>query len=204
MTNNRVSHIPQLVSNDPRITIGKFTYGNPNFAIWADSEKIEVGSFCSIASGVTIFGGGEHRTDWITTYPLRIAFGLAGANSDGHPASKGATKMGHDVWLGMNSIVLSGVQIGNGAVVGAGTVVSKDVEDYCIVVGNPARVVRKRFDNLHIAFLQKLQWWNWPLETISRAAPILCSADFDKLKAFAELHLPRQFLVDSHGENFGA
>lgn len=92
-------HIEILRSDDPRIRVGYGTYGKPRFRLWDESERIEIGKFYSIAEDVTIFGGGEHRTDWVTTYPLRIAFGDPLGGRDGLPASKGPTRIGHDVWL---------------------------------------------------------------------------------------------------------
>lgn len=173
------SRIPPLVSDDPRISVGRFTYGNPAFRLWGDTERIEIGAFCSIADGVTIFGGGEHNTGWVTTFPLRIAFGDALAGQDGHPASKGATRIGHDVWIGDGATILSGVTIGSGAVVGARAVVTQDVPAYHIVAGNPARVVRPRFSDEQIAALMDIAWWDWDIDRIRAAIPLLCNDDIE-------------------------
>lgn len=175
------SRIPALVCDDPRVTVGRFTYGAPRLLLWAAHERIDIGSFCSIADEVAIFGGGEHRTDWITTFPLRIAFGDPLAGADGHPASGGPTRIGNDVWLAYRAMILSGVTVGDGAVVGAGAVVASDVPPYAVVAGNPARVVRYRFPQDVIARLLALSWWNWPLAEIRRRAPILCSPDHERL-----------------------
>ena len=166
--------IPLFQPNDPRVTIGRFTYGNPQLMLWTDDERIEVGSFCSIAQGVTIFAGGEHNLNWVTTYPLRIAFGHLLAEQDGHPRTKGKTTIGNDVWIGYGATILSGVTIGDGAVIGAGTVVAKDVPHYAIVAGNPARLVRYRFDEVTIRTLLDIAWWNWPLEKIEANISLLC------------------------------
>lgn len=182
------NNVPVLVSNDPRISVGEMTYGKPNFMIWAEDERIDIGSFCSIAEDVSIFGGGEHRTDWVTTYPLRIAFNEALANKDGHPASKGHTRIGNDVWLGYRAIVMSGVTIGDGAVVGAGAVVTKDVPPYAIVGGNPARVRKFRFSPEVIDELLEIKWWRWPLEQIKGATCLMAS---DKMTEF--LNYARKF-----------
>jgi acetyltransferase-like isoleucine patch superfamily enzyme len=171
------SLIPVLSSGDPRIRVGRFTYGNPAFRLWSSGERIEIGAFCSIADGVTIFGGGEHNTHWVTTFPLRIALGEDGAGLDGHPASKGPTLIGNDVWIGDGATILSGVTIGDGAVVGAGAVVAQDVPPYHVVAGNPARQVRARFAPEVVAALLRIRWWDWPLERIRAQVAGLCGGD---------------------------
>ncbi len=175
MSSKTVCRIPLLHSDDPRISIGRFTYGNPRLLLWGDNERIEIGSFCSIADEVVIFGGGEHNPDWVTTYPLQIAFGGSRAGQDGHPATKGKTTIGHDVWIGYGATILSGISIGNGAVVGARSVVTKDVAPYSIVAGNPAKFIRFRFDPERIDYLQELCWWDWSVEKIKNNMDILCS-----------------------------
>jgi acetyltransferase-like isoleucine patch superfamily enzyme len=136
---------------------------------------VTIGSFCSIADGVRIFVGGNHRTDWISTFPLRIVFDLPGRGEDGCVSSKGDVVIGHDVWIGAGVTVLSGVHIGNGAVLGASAVVTSDVAAYTIVVGNPARKVRDRFSPEHIARLEAIRWWEWPVDRIIASVPTLCS-----------------------------
>ena len=137
--------IPPLVSPDSRITVGENTYGSPAFWLWHESERIQIGRYCSFAGEVAILGGGEHRVDWVTTYPLRVLFDDPLANKDGHPASKGPTIIGNDVWVGYRVTILSGVKIGDGAVIAAGAVVTKDVPPYAIVGGNPAKLIKYRF-----------------------------------------------------------
>jgi len=171
--------IPPLTSDDPRISIGRFTYGGATFKLWSAGERVEVGAFCSFAEDVLIFGGGEHRLDWVTTHPLRIAFNSPGAGQDGHPHSKGPTRIGNDVWIGHGAMVLSGVTIGDGACIGAGAVVSKDVPPYGIAAGNPAALVRTRFSETQIAQLLHVAWWNWPIDRIKQFEALLCSADID-------------------------
>lgn len=171
------SRIPQLVSDDPRISVGRFTYGDPVFKLWGGGERIVIGAFCSIADDVTIFGGGEHNTNWVTTFPLRIALGDALAGKDGHPATKGETRIGNDVWIGDGAAILSGIIVGDGAVVGARAVVSQDVPAYHIVAGNPARVVRKRFSDEEIAALLRIRWWDWPVDRVRAQVAGLCGGD---------------------------
>lgn len=175
------SKIPELIPSDSRIAVGRFTYGNPQCMLWDSSERIQIGSFCSIANEVVIFGGGEHRTDWVTTFPLRIAFGEALAGNDGHPASKGTTKIGNDVWIGFRAMVLSGVTIGDGVAIGAGAVVTVDVPPYAIVAGNPAKVVRYRFPANEIQKLLELRWWEWDIDKIKANVSLLCATDIEKL-----------------------
>lgn len=180
-----LSKIPEFISNDLRILVGRFTYGNPQCLLWDESERITIGQFCSIAVDVTIFGGGEHRTDWVTTFPLRIAFGDPLGGKDGHPASKGETIIGDDVWLGYRAVILSGVSVGSGAVVGACAVVTSDVPPYSIVAGNPARIVKKRFSNKQIEELLSIRWWDWSMEEIHKLTPMLCSSDIDGIIKYA-------------------
>jgi chloramphenicol O-acetyltransferase type B len=173
------SHIPALSYADSRVSVGEFTYGNPRFFLWHDAERIEIGKYCSIAEETAIMGGGEHRSDWVTTHPLRIAFADPLAYQDGHPATKGPTRIGNDVWLGYRSVVLSGVSIGDGAIIGAGSIVTRDVPPYAIVAGNPATEVRRRFTQQQIDDLLTIKWWNWPAQEVRNHISVLCSSDID-------------------------
>lgn len=188
--------IPPLTTDDPRISIGRFTYGGATFKLWSAGERVTVGAFCSFADGVLIFGGGEHRSDWVTTHPLRIAFNSPGAGTDGHPHTKGATTIGNDVWIGHGAMILSGVTVGDGACIGAGAVVARDVPPYSIVAGNPARVVRQRFSEEQIAGLLDICWWNWPVVRIKQHESLLCSGDIDAFIAAARSGMtePASFL----------
>jgi acetyltransferase-like isoleucine patch superfamily enzyme len=175
------SRIPEMVSTDPRVKVGRFTYGNPRLLLWSDQEKIEIGACCSIAEDVAIFGGGEHRVDWVTTFPLRVAFNDPLARQDGHPANKGPTRIGNDVWIGYRAMILSGVTIGDGAVIGAGAVVTKYVPPYAIVGGNPATIIRYRFKPEDISKLLVLRWWDWEIEFIRQRISLLCSSNLVQL-----------------------
>ncbi len=156
--------------------IGDWTYGKPLISRWNDQTKLVIGKFCSIADGVKILLGGEHRTDWVTTYPFTV-LAEAGKRFTGHPATKGDVSIGNDVWIGAHAIILSGITIQDGAVIGAGSVVCKDVAPYAIVAGNPARQIRLRFDETTIKALVRIAWWNWPLPKIEEALPFLLSGD---------------------------
>ncbi|MBJ7354160.1 MAG: CatB-related O-acetyltransferase [Thermoleophilaceae bacterium] len=140
---------------------------------------VTVGSFSSINGGTRILLGGNHHPEWVSTYPFRIKYGLAGAYEDGQPWSRGPVEIGSDVWIGYDVVVLSGVKIGHGAVVAAGAVVTKDVPPYAIVAGNPASVKRFRFDDETVAALLRIEWWNWPLEQVLSEVDALSSEDID-------------------------
>ncbi len=137
--------------------IGRYTYVSANSSV----IHAEIGNFCSIAANVGI-GGGAHDINAVSTSPVfnkgRNIFGANLGNVEFSPFK--TTTIGNDVWIGNRALVLQGVNIGDGAIVGAGSVVTKDVEPYTIVAGNPAKVIRKRFDDETIEKLQKLQWWN--------------------------------------------
>jgi acetyltransferase-like isoleucine patch superfamily enzyme len=145
--------------------------------------KLKVGAYCSFAKEVKIFLGGNHNVDWISTYPF---CSMLHTKNTKHPSSKGDIIIGNDVWIGWGSTILSGVTIGDGAVVGAEAVVAKDIAPYSIVVGNPAREVKKRFDDETIEYLLELKWWDWEEDKVNGAAEILMSGDFAKLKEYAD------------------
>ncbi|HON07886.1 MAG TPA: CatB-related O-acetyltransferase [Verrucomicrobiota bacterium] len=161
--------------------IGEYTYGCPN-VLYGKEEgggNLVIGKFCSIADDVTIFLGGNHRIDWITTYPFnKLMHDFIWIN--GHPATKGDVIIGNDVWIGYQSLILSGVKIGDGAVIAARSVVTKDVDPYTIVAGNPARVIRRRFSDEIIQRLLAVQWWNKDMKTIKKYIPLMLSQDIEK------------------------
>lgn len=163
------------------LSLGRFTYGCPDVRSYpGDTGKAIVGSFVSIAENVRIFVGGNHPVGWVSTFPFRAALGLPGALKDGCPASKGDVMVGNDVWIGSGATILSGVRIGNGAVIGAGAVVAREVMPYAIVVGNPAREVRRRFSVAQIEALERVGWWEWPDERILANVPLLSSANIEQ------------------------
>lgn len=162
--------------------IGDYTYGKPKVYDWGEGANLKIGKFCSISRDVKIFIGGNHRTDWITTYPFpSIQEWSEALEIKGHPATKGDVVIGNDVWIGNGATIFSGVKIADGAVIGGQAVVTKDVEPYNIVAGNPARVIKKRFDDDTINRLLKIEWWNWPTDKIKKNVKTLCSDDMKKL-----------------------
>jgi acetyltransferase-like isoleucine patch superfamily enzyme len=178
---------PLLMADNPRFAahkIGRGTYGSPQVLSWRDGTALEIGSFCSISDSVTIMLGGEHRTDWVTTYPFSQLYPEA-EGFKGHPHTKGDVLIGNDVWIGYGALILSGVRIGNGAVVAARSVVRTNVEPYSIVAGNPSRHVRFRFDEESVNALEEIAWWDWPLDKIKEAWPLLLDGD---VKAFIDAY----------------
>ena len=170
--------------------VGRYTYGHRGITVhhWGEPAELIIGSFCSIASNVHVFLGGSHRTDRITTYPFgHIHQDIFNTHDgSGHPVTNGNVIIGNDVWLGHGATIMSGIRVGDGAVVAAMAHVVKDVPPYAIVGGNPARVIRHRFPPETIQALLSLQWWNWSDERIRRAVPLLCSDDIQALVRFSQ------------------
>lgn len=164
--------------------MGRHTYGIPKVAVNRGSEaRVNIGSFCSISPGVEFITGGSHPTDWVSLFPFRARWDLPGAYLDGMPYTKGDIVVGSDVWIGTEALILSGVEIGDGAVVCARSVVTRDVPAFAIVGGVPARIIRYRFDEALRARLLEVAWWKWSDERIRIAAPFLSGSD---IKSFLE------------------
>lgn len=167
-----------------KFVIGEYTYGKPDVKFNCDEANLYIGKFCSIADRVTIFLGGNHRTDWITTYPFNdLPKYFPGASHiKGHPATKGNVVIGNDVWIGYNSTIMSGINIAEGAVIAAQSVVTKNIGPYEIWGGNPAKFIRKRFSDETIEFLLDIKWWDWPLEKILENVEQLQSRNIEQFK----------------------
>jgi len=162
------------------VSVGQYTYGAPLVRWWGEDANLSIGRFCSIADDVEIFLGGNHRTDWVSTYPFPVMREWSEAGKlKGHPASKGDVLIGNDVWLGSGCVILSGITVGHGAVVGCRSVVTQDVPDYAIVAGNPAVVMRMRFAPDAITKLVESAWWDWPPERVRNSVPLLSSTDLE-------------------------
>lgn len=173
-------HLAHLVARKPdQFRIGAYSYGFPKVRFPESGARLTIGRFGSIADGVEILLGGNHRLDWVTTYPFPALPRLwpEAAGIPGSDASRGDVSIGHDVWLGSQCMVLSGVTIGHGAVVAARAVVSRDVPPYAIVAGNPARIVRFRHSEPEIARLLASRWWMRPEADIRQILPVLLSSD---------------------------
>jgi len=173
----------------PQYSIGRGTYGAPRVFEGGEGAKLEIGAYCSIADGVTIFLGCEHRVDWVTTYPFSIFWDCA-AHVRGHPATKGDVIIGNDVWIGYRATILSGVRIEDGAVIGCHSVVTKHVPAYGIVAGNPAKLIRTRFSEETIHRLLRARWWSWDEKRIRDSMPLLLSSDIESFLAIAEEGIP--------------
>ena len=149
-----------------------------------NNDKLIIGKFCQIASGVEfVMNGANHQMNSVSTFPFYTLEGWEQTPpvQEDLPI-KGDTIIGNDVWIGQNATILPGVHIGNGAIIGANSVVGSDVEPYTIVAGNPAKKIRKRFDDELIDILEKLQWWNKPIEEINSLIPLLTSSDLERVK----------------------
>ena len=170
----------------PRYKIGKWSYGNLTVrAFESPVAMFELGAFCSVAGGVQVFLAGEHRYDRVTSFPL-FAFWDKHRHLHGHPTSKGDVIIGNDVWIGAETIILSGVRIGDGAVIGTRSVVTRDIPPYAIAAGTPARVIKMRFDKKTVDRLLTIRWWEWDDERIDRAAPLLLNTDIEAFLRAAE------------------
>jgi lipopolysaccharide transport system ATP-binding protein len=159
------------------VHIGDYTYGAPKICMWTDKYHVRIGKFCSIADNVSIMVDGNHRSDWVTTYPLFLIKGIP--HAEGLPDGKGDIVIGNDVWIGTGALIMPGVKIGDGAVIGARSVVTKKVDDYAIVGGNPARHIRYRFTENQIKALKEIRWWDWDIEKIKENHRLMESQDID-------------------------
>jgi acetyltransferase-like isoleucine patch superfamily enzyme len=159
------------------VEVGRFTYGDKKIQVrrWGSDAKLRIGSFCSIADGVSVLLGGNHRVDWATTFPFGHVFipRLGGEDIVGHPASNGDVVIGNDVWIATGSTIISGVTIGDDAVIGANSNVVSDVAPYTVVGGNPAKLIKKRFEPEISDLLLELRWWELDIAVIKEIAPVL-------------------------------
>ena len=146
------------------------TYGNPE-VLFDSKANLKIGNFCSISDDVTILLGGEHEINTISSYPFTLK----------NHHTKGDVTIGNDVWIGQSTLILSGVTIGDGAIIGANSLVTKDVEPYAIVGGNPAKLIKYRFDDETIEKLLELKWWDWDIKKIMDNRQLLNSENFEKL-----------------------
>ncbi len=152
-----------------------------------DVDQLIIGSFCSIGSGAAFImcGNQGHRHDWVSSFPFfYMKEEPAFARALDAFEKAGDTVVGNDVWIGSEAMIMPGIKIGHGAVIGSRALVTRDVEPYSIVGGNPAKPLKKRFSEQQIAQLLEMAWWDWPTDRLAEAMPLLCSADIAGLYAF--------------------
>ena len=184
-------YIKPTVTN-PNIIVGDFSYiADSDFESHVThhydfvGDRLIIGKFCQIARGVEfIMNGANHQMNAVSTFPF---YTLEGWDAPAPQAQdmpfKGDTVVGNDVWIGQNAVILPGVHIGDGAIIGANAVVGSDVEPYTVMVGNPARVVRKRFDDGLIDLMLRWRWWDKPVEEMKRLIPLLTCGDLQRVRA---------------------
>ena len=192
----QVTFLKNIITS-PNIVVGEYTYvDDPELARNFEKnvlyhfdfigDKLIIGKFCALANKVTfIMNGANHPLNGVSTYPFYI-FGNGWETAAPQPGDlpyKGDTRVGNDVWIGYDATIMPGVTIGNGAIVASKSVVTKDVPAYAVVAGNPAKVLKMRFDDVTIAKLESLCWWDWPIETITEALPAITSGNIDALSA---------------------
>jgi virginiamycin A acetyltransferase len=187
---NTVTYVKPMIKNK-NIIVGDFTYFSDidfekhvtHFYEFYD-DRLIIGKFCQIASGVEfIMNGANHQMDCISTFPFYIfeKWNENPPSLDSFPL-KGDTIIGNDVWIGQNSTILPGVKIGDGAIIGMKSVVGTDIEPYTIVAGNPAKIIRKRFDEELTGLMLKLKWWDLSIEEIIKLIPLLHDNDIENIK----------------------
>ena len=188
----------KAILDHPRLEVGEYTYAS-SFdppQDWAQRlapylfefspERLVVGKFCQIADGALfITASANHRYDGISSYPFAAIDLDVGPHRQSLPGPGPDTIVGNDVWIGQGARILPGAQLGNGVIVGAGAVVSGSVPPYAIVAGNPARIVRMRFDQERIEMLQRRAWWDWPIDHILKHEAEICGGDVDALTRVA-------------------
>ena len=178
------------IFDDPFVLFGRYTYGTPKIYRYDTTTRCTIGCFCCIALDVKIILGGEHKINTASLYPFEHFSEFSDVTNTENHFSKGDVTIGNDVWIGNGATILSGVTVGNGAVIGACAVVTKDVPPYAIVAGNPAKIIRYRFDEETIAALQKIKWWDWEILKIKEKLSLIQSDD------------PELFISDCLGEKW--
>ncbi|MGW2491399.1 CatB-related O-acetyltransferase [Streptomyces sp. NPDC001606] len=177
---DRVVLLRPLVT-DPRIEVGEYTYYDDpdgatdferrNVLYGYGPERLVIGKYCAIAAGTRfLMAGAAHPTMGVSTFPFTMFGGSWTERTldlvTGMP-SRGDTVIGNDVWIGYQALIMPGVRIGDGAIIAAGAVVTTDVEPYTVVGGNPARPIRRRYDDADIERLLRAAWWDWPVERVT-------------------------------------
>jgi len=168
--------------------VGEFSYGAPNIRFYQPGFRFICGRYCSIAREVDVLLAPNHHADWVSTYPFSAFQRWPGAAGISSSTGKGDVVIGNDVWIGLAATILSGVKVGDGAVIATKAVVTKDVPPYAVVAGNPARVIKYRFEPDIIAGLLDIRWWDWPADVVSERVRELMSGD---VRGFVERYRAR-------------
>lgn len=179
--------------HNPNIIVGDFTYiADSEFEHhvthhyeW-NKDKLIIGKFCQIANGVEfMMNGANHQMNTVTTFPFYTLEGWTmNPPSPENLPLKGNTIIGNDVWIGQNAVILPGVKIGDGAIIGANSIVGSNVDSYTIVAGNPAKPIRKRFDDELIELLLEFKWWDKEINKINRLIPILTDSNLERVRSY--------------------
>lgn len=191
---NRLCFLKNIIKN-PNIIVGDYTYyddfenvenfeKNVKYHFDFVGDKLIIGKFCMIASDVKfIMNGANHLSESISSYPFAI-FGNGWENAmEGKTyPNKGDIVIGNDVWIGYNATIMGGVTIGDGAIIATNATVTKDVAPYTIVGGNPAKEIRKRFDEDTVKKLLEMQWWNWDISKITKNIQALAGGQINELE----------------------
>lgn len=178
--------MPEILLREkyPMFEIGEESYGGLHAFDWSGiskgqkSDALKIGAYCSFGFEVKFLLGGEHNIDWVTTFPFNARWPEA-EKFTGHPKTNGPIIVGNDVWIGAEAMILSGVTIGDGAVIGARSVVVSNVPAYSVSAGHPCRHLRWRFSEWQRERLLELKWWDWPREKIERSLPLLLSNNIE-------------------------
>lgn len=181
---------------NPNIKVGRYSYYSGYYHGHSFDEcarylppdegvdQLIVGSFCSIGSGAAFIMAGNqgHRNEWISTFPfywMSEEPAFAGAQNGYEGA--GDTVIGNDVWIGSEAVIMPGIKVGDGAVIGTRALVTWDVEPYAIIGGNPAKTIRKRFDERTVQMLLEMKWWDWPIDQLQAVMPLMTSGNVEAL-----------------------
>lgn len=196
--------ISEQITN-PNISVGKYSYYSGYYHGHSfddcarylmpdrdDVDKLILGSFCSVGTGVSFIMAGNqgHRYEWISSFPFSYMTEVeAFHTAENGYLPAGDTVVGNDVWIGAEAMIMPGVKIGHGAVIGSRSLVTKDVEPYTIVGGNPAKPIKKRFSEDDIEKLLEMEWWNWSEEILANVMPMLCSTNISELYDYYFAHV---------------
>lgn len=192
-----IVYLKDVITN-PNITVGEFTTYNDfvndptlfekNNVLYhypINHDKLKIGKYCSLAYGVRfLFNSANHNMDSLSTYPFPLFYeqwGLDRKDVSDSWSNKGNIVIGNDVWIGYEAVIMAGVTVGDGAIIGARALVTKDVSPYTIVGGIPAKPIKKRFSEQIISKLLEIEWWNWSEERIANNIKAIQSGNLDQL-----------------------